>query len=97
MSLTAVRQRANVSPAQTMLARDGKTLCFRFQHPDWTSSPSAEIGEAESSAAFDSSWRQECGGYGLGGAGLMLRRCLCVEGWAFQKRVSKFRFGLFYV
>ena len=29
--------------------------------------------------------------------GVMRHRCLCVEGWAFQKRVSVFRFGLFYV
>ena len=40
-------------------------FCFRCQHPDWTSSLFAETGEATSSAAFDSSWRQECGEYGL--------------------------------
>ena len=34
-------------------------------------------------------------GIWAGVAGGMLRRCLFVEGWAFQKRVSKFWFGLF--
>ena len=72
-----------------------KIFCSRCQRPDWTSSPSAETGKAASSAAFDRSWWQECGEYGLGWP-VMLRRCLCVEGRAFKKRVSKIRFGLFY-
>ena len=74
-----------------------KIFCFRCQHPDGTSSPLAETGEIESSAAFDSSWRQGCREYGLGWPVSCSTTCLlCVEGWAFQKRVSKFRFGLFY-
>ena len=43
-----------------------KILCSRCLHPGWTSSPLAETGDAACSATFDSSWRQECGEYGLG-------------------------------
>ena len=53
----------------SMLARDGKKIMFSMpaQRLELLYSPFfAETGEAASFAVFYSSWRQDCGTYGLG-------------------------------
>ena len=75
--------------SRSMLARDGKNIVFTMPAPRLDLFSFGQNGRGRILRGVRELMAARVGGIWAGVAGLMLRRCLCVEGWAFRKRVSK--------